>query len=462
MRKTKIIATLGPASSEYGQILSLISAGVNVFRLNFSHGDYASFKKLIDNIKKARTKSGRAVAILQDLQGPKIRVCNFEGTVNVKRGDILKVKSHDSNVQSEDKEIAIDFPGLYKYVKPGQKILINDGLVQLRVNRVKGTDILCAVTAGGEITRRKGVNLPGVVLPVSAMTKKDRENLKFGLSQGVDIVSLSFVRSAQDIIELKKAIKGRHRPLIIAKMEKPEALKYTSKILDECDGIMVARGDMAVEAGYRRIPEIQKKLITAANEKGKICIVATQMLESMIENPYPGRAEITDIYNAVLDGADVLMLSGETSVGKYPAKTVRVMADIIRKAETDISRHEKEPCRISTGMDHENAVSLAAASIPAILPGSILAVKTDAVCDIAFMSDYRPANGIMAMTEDKTIYNKLAIYNSVEAVYMKKVTEESVVKYLSSGNVNLKTVVFADLHPCRGVTGRITILRARA
>jgi pyruvate kinase len=276
VRKTKIIATLGPATDSYGKIISLIKAGVNIFRLNFSHGDMPYFSKLISSIKKARSRLDSPLAIMQDLQGPKIRVAGLKAAINVKRGDILEIRSSKSAARNQS--IQIDFRNLYKYVKPGRKILINDGMVQLRVDDIKNRSILCKVTAGGEIAPRKGVNLPGIKLPVASLTLNDRKNLKFGLKNGVDIVCLSFVRDAKDMEVLNSLIKTKNRPLVIAKIEKPEALKEINSILDVSDGVMVARGDLAVEAGYRAVPAAQKKIIAQANAKGKLVIVATQML----------------------------------------------------------------------------------------------------------------------------------------------------------------------------------------
>ncbi|MCX8093159.1 MAG: pyruvate kinase, partial [Candidatus Goldbacteria bacterium] len=271
IRKTKIIATIGPATSSYTSIYKLIKSGVDIFRLNFSHGDHAFFLNVILNIKKAREKLKRPIAIMQDLQGPKIRIGNLPHEFDVKRGDEIIIKNTKENLK--DREIYIDINGLYKYIKKGQKILINDGIVELKVKDIKHKDIICVVINGGEIKSRKGVNLPNVKLPIPALTKKDMKDLKFGLKMGVDVICLSFVRDAYDLIKLKRYINTPY-PLIIAKIEKPEALKQIDKILNFCDGIMVARGDLAVEAGFSKIPFAQKTLITKANEKGKIVIVA--------------------------------------------------------------------------------------------------------------------------------------------------------------------------------------------
>jgi pyruvate kinase len=479
MKKTKIIATLGPAAKDYGRLRELISSGVNVFRLNFSHGEYDFFKRTINDIKKARQAEGQAVSILQDLQGPKIRVMSMKESVNVKRGDVLvirEVKSlgpdgpaasplikGKSGAEGSLKSISIDFKELYKYVLPGDRILINDGMVQLKVNKIKGMDIVCAVINGGEIAERKGVNLPGVKLPLSSMTKKDVENLRFGLKNNIDIVCLSFVRTAQDIICLKKIIASQKkcRPLVIAKIEKPEAVKNIEAILKESDGIMVARGDLAVEAGFKRIPGMQKELIKKANATGKIVIVATQMLESMTNNPYPERAEITDVYNAVLDGADALMLSGETSIGKYPVKTARTMADIIRKAESESTADEFSTAGkyIKTGSIYENVISYAGTAAQKMLPDAEIAVRVDSIDDVQFISDYRPKKPVIAAVSDEELYNKMAIFHGIYPVYMKDMTEIKIAGMVKKHLKNTGNIIYIDFDGQKNSGGRLSIIK---
>ncbi len=459
MKKTKITATLGPATKDYGKIRELISAGVNVFRMNFSHGDYGFFSALLSNIKRARLAEGQPVAILQDLQGPKIRVKQMSASVIVKRGEALIIEG--SSKETRDKSISIDFKGLYKYVKTGSRILINDGMVSLRVEKIKSGDIYCTVINGGEIAGRKGVNLPGVKLPLSSMTKKDKENLKFGLKKGVEIVSLSFVRTADDVIALKKEIakQKKCRPIIIAKIEKPEAVKNIKAILHEADGIMVARGDLAVEAGYKKIPGIQKKIVTLANEEGKIVIVATQMLESMTNNPYPERAEITDVYNAVLDGADALMLSGETSVGKYPVKTVRVMSDIIKKAEAESLKTCREKTAIKTENNYENTLSYAAAAAQEMLPGSEVAVNANTIEDVSYISDYRPKKSVICVTRDKDLYNKMAVYHSIQPVLVKGNNPEKSAAEIARKIRNVKNLIYVEYGGSKKRNGSMTLLK---
>lgn len=461
MKKTKIIATLGPAADDYKKITELIKAGINVFRLNFSHGDRVFFDKAIKNIKKARKKSSEAVAILQDLQGPKIRTVKMEKPLTVKKGEAVTICNGECLTDETNKVIAIDIKNLYKYIAGGQKIMINDGLVELKVRKILGTKIICSVTSGGEIAGRKGVNLPGAKLPLSSMTKSDRENLKYGLKNNVDIVCLSFVRSALDIKALKNIIskQKKRRPLIIAKIEKPEAVKNIVSILEECDGIMIARGDLAVEAGFMNVPEMQKSMIKKANDSGKLVIVATQMLESMTVNPYPERAEVTDVYNAVLDGADTLMLSGETAVGKYPVKTALTMADIIKKAEADMIKTGKANFSVIKSSDNgENALSYAAAFMPGVLKNCEIAIKAGGLQDIAYISDYRPDRCVFAVTQDKRLFFQMAIYHGIYPVFIKAPDLQKTADYLKKRVKNLEKIVLVDYHPARNIQGRITLM----
>jgi pyruvate kinase len=394
---------------------------------------------------------------MQDLQGPKIRVDGLKAAFTVKRGDRLLIQNQKSKFQNMS--ISIDFRNLYKYVSPGQRILINDGMVQLRVVKIKSKDIICNVTAGGEIAPRKGVNIPGIKLPVPSLTAKDRKNLKFGLKNKVDIVCLSFVRDASDIKALNALLKGQNnRPLVVAKIEKPEALRQINSILDASDGVMVARGDLAVEAGYRIIPEAQKDIISRANEKGKLVIVATQMLESMIENPFPERAEITDVYNAVLDGADALMLSGETSVGKYPEKTVRVMSGIIKEAEKKPVRTRGTAVLIRGGDDYENVFSYAAAKAAEELENAVIAAHVMETADIQRISDYRPSNPVIALARDEGMLRKLSAFSGVYPLMAKEKVERTV-KKIKELFPDISNVVYVDFHGHNRSKGEIRIFR---
>ncbi len=446
MRKAKIVATLGPATASGVMIEKLLRTGVNVFRLNFSHGDHKFHGSLIKKIRLAVKKTGIPAAILQDLQGPKIRVCRLKEPVEVKKGQEIIITGPNNPVAGV-LSFGIDVEGLYRHVKKGSRIQINDGMVNLLVRRVdsEAGHIICSAANSGLIEPRKGVNLPGIKLPIDSFTKKDLKDLKFGLKNKADLVALSFVRCAEDMIKLKRKITGPYKPLLIAKIEKPEALPRISKILDACDGIMVARGDLAVEAGYKAVPMAQKKMTALANKKGKISIVATQMLESMIKNPFPQRAEITDIYNAVLDGADCLMLSGETSIGKYPVKAVTVMKEIIKQAEK-----EKAPA----GMPHfiksphetESVLSYAAAAAAEALKDDAIAVTAYEEKDIAYISDYRPSAVIIALVCDPQKAARFSIYNGVYPVCINnKMNKAAAEKAVTAKFKKIKKIIFIDL-----------------
>ncbi len=335
LKKTKIIATIGPSSSSSSVIFELISSGVDVFRLNFSHGTHQILLQAIKDIRQQQTSLNKEIGILADLQGPKIRTGRTidDKPVTIQKG--AKVKLTSEKIISSADTISIDYPGLAKEVEPGQLIMINDGAIRLKVDRISNLgELFCTVISGGTYSSRKGVNLPDVDLAIPSLTEKDRADLDFILQQDVQFIALSFVRKAADLEELKSIVAAKKKNIkIIAKIEKPEAARQADEILAACDGIMVARGDLGVETDPSIVPILQKKLIESADKAGKIVIVATQMLESMINNPVPTRAEASDVANAILDRTDAIMLSGETAVGSYPVKAVEMMVEIAKKAE---------------------------------------------------------------------------------------------------------------------------------
>ena len=335
MRRTKIVATIGPASSTEAVLERLISAGATVFRLNFSHGSHEDHSRSVTLIRSIAKRRGEAVAILQDLSGPKIRTTKValpEGIV-LETGRTLVI-TNDETVVGTPERIGTTYEPLPRDAKAGDTILLDDGNMELRVLGTTARGVNCEIIHGGVLKSNKGMNLPGVSLSIPALTEKDRTDLAFGLSLGVDFVALSFVRRAEDLRETKELIRslGGDTPLI-AKIEKREAIDNLASILEEADGVMVARGDLGVELSTEEVPTLQKRIIALANAAGKPVITATQMLESMIENPVPTRAEVTDIFNAVVEQVDCVMLSGETSVGKYPDKCVEVLDRVISRIE---------------------------------------------------------------------------------------------------------------------------------
>jgi len=347
-KKTKVVATVGPASSSPEKIAALLSSGVDVFRLNFSHGSHETHERAIRTIREECAKLGIHRAILADLQGPKIRTGKTakDRLVRLSTGSRVTVSPVDS--PCTESLISTDYPKLNRLVKPGQLIMINDGAIRLRVEKVEASgELRCDVVSGGTYSSHKGVNLPDVDLGIPSMTEKDRDDLNFVLEQDVQYVAMSFVKTRADLVTLNDAIQTkRHDIKTIAKIEKPEAARAIDEILHECDGIMVARGDLGVEASPWEVPILQKDLIEHANRAGKLVIVATQMLESMIQNPIPTRAESSDVANAIFDGADAIMLSGETAVGSFPAEAADMMRRIVEKAEG--SRYsERDPVDLS-------------------------------------------------------------------------------------------------------------------
>ena len=333
MRRAKIVCTLGPATDTKERIVELVEAGMNVARINASHGTHEEHEKRVDWVREAAEETGQAVAVLVDLQGPKIRLGTFEsGPVLLEQGDIFTITTED--VPGDKELVSTTFKGLPGDCNPGDLILIDDGKVQVRVKEVNGPEVVTEVLIGGTVSNNKGVNLPGVAVSVPALSEKDKEDLEWALNYGADICALSFVRSADDVKDVHEIMDMvGHRIPVIAKIEKPQGVTVLDEIVRAFDGIMVARGDLGVELPLQQVPIVQKRAINIARRNAKPVIVATQVLESMITSPTPTRAETSDCANAILDGADAVMLSGETSIGKYPVICVQTMASIIQFTE---------------------------------------------------------------------------------------------------------------------------------
>jgi pyruvate kinase len=333
--KTKIVCTIGPASESLEMMCRLMEAGMNIARLNFSHGDFSAHKKVIGNLRDASAKTGRHLAIMADLSGPKMRIGKIDPEpVDLKQGDSFILTTDD--IIGNNTRVSVSFEGLPKAVKAGDTLYLNDGYIQLEVTKVHGNDVTCTVKVGGELRSRKGLNLPDIDLGISAFTRRDRECLKFALDNGVDAVSQSFVENASDIHEVRKAAQELgYQPFIIAKIERSNALVNIDAIIEAADGIMIARGDLGVEVPIERIAVVQKDLMRRANMRAKPVITATQMLESMITNKRPTRAEATDVSNAVINGTDCVMLSGESAMGDYPVESVTMLAKIATAVEPE-------------------------------------------------------------------------------------------------------------------------------
>ncbi|MBI4686032.1 MAG: pyruvate kinase [Nitrospirae bacterium] len=417
IRKAKIVCTIGPASGNREMLRSLIKNGMDVARLNFSYGDHKFHRNIVRLIRRESEKNKKPVAILQDLQGIKIRVGTLaSGAVELKKG--TEIFLHEGAETGNSRHIFVSYPALRKDTKIGDRILFDDGLIQTRVIGKSRDSVRIRITEGGILRDKKGVNLPDMKTTLPAFTEKDRNDLKLGLEMGVDYVALSFVRSAKDIRLVKDWIMKRHKIMpLIAKIEKPEALDDIDNILDEVEGIMIARGDLGVETSPEKVPVIQKILINKANEKGKLVITATQMLESMTEHMRPTRAEAADVANAVIDGTDALMLSAETATGKYPLDAVEMMNKIIRYTESEFKiqspsatrRSEKPELRMN-GMNFSAAVAEAACTAAEDIKAKAIVAFTQTGFTARLVSKFRPNVPIIAFTPYLDIKHRMSLY----------------------------------------------------
>ncbi|MCO6748240.1 pyruvate kinase [Streptomyces sp. IpFD-1.1] len=416
MRRSKIVCTLGPAVDSYEQLKALIEAGMNVARFNMSHGSHAEHEDRYRRVRQASADTGRAVGVLADLQGPKIRLETFaEGPVELVRGDEFTITTED--VAGDKSVCGTTYKGLPGDVAKGDPILINDGNVELKVTEVEGSRVRTIVIEGGVISDHKGINLPGAAVNVPALSEKDIEDLRFALRMGCDLVALSFVRDAEDVKDVHKVMdeEGRRVP-VIAKVEKPQAVANMEAVVLAFDGVMVARGDLAVEYPLEKVPMVQKRLVSLCRRNAKPVIVATQMMESMITNSRPTRAEASDVANAILDGADAVMLSAESSVGAYPIETVKTMSKIVVAAEQELLSRGLQPLvpgkkpRTQGG-----AVARAAAEIADFLGARALVAYTKSGDTARRLSRYRAAQPILAFTTDEATRNQLTLSWGVES-----------------------------------------------
>ncbi len=413
MRRTKIIATLGPASREPMVMEKLIDAGMDVARVNYSHGTQSDHAALIADLRIVAQKKGSPLAILQDLQGPKIRTGPLPNNdaVELKAGQELVIST--TECMGDAHRVSTTYAALADDVHPGDRVLISDGLMEVRVTRVTGREVVTEVVHGGMLRAHQGINLPGVALSAPALTEKDRRDLAFGLALDVDLVTLSFVRHAADIHEIKAVIAaaGKNTP-VVAKIERAEALEELPEILAAADAVMVARGDLGVELPPEQVPILQKQVIEAANEAGRPVITATQMLESMINNPRPTRAEASDVANAIIDGSDAIMLSGESAVGKYPVEAVAMMARIAAVAEAserhgDLVAARRWPMQMPQSAPQ--AIAAAVSTIVKQLPIAAICVFTLSGNTARLISQQRPKAPIYAFTSDQHTLRRMSL-----------------------------------------------------
>lgn len=404
MRKVKIVATLGPASADERVLAEMIEAGLDVVRLNFSHGSHADHQASFELVRRV-SRGKKPVAVLADLCGPKIRIGKFEaGKVELGAGQMFTLTTED--VPGNERRVSTNYRLLPQDVHVGDRILLDDGMLELRAEEVRPPEVRCRVVVGGALSDHKGMNIPGSGLSTPALTEKDRTDLEFARGLGVDFFALSFVRRPDDVREAK-ALAGDIP--VIAKIEKPEAVEKIAEIVQVADGLMVARGDLGVEAGPEKVPLLQKRLIRDAAIRGLPVITATQMLQSMIDNPRPTRAEVSDVANAVLDGTDAVMLSGETAVGRYPVEAVRTMARVVEEVEhSDIFRRRPEPLRVD---EHtfSNAIARAAVKAAEDLSLKALAVYTETGHSAALVSACRPECSLVAFSRHDTVLRRLQL-----------------------------------------------------
>ena len=422
-RRAKIICTIGPACSTEAVMRDLLRLGMDIARLNFSHGTHEDHARHIQRLRRAAEREGRTVCILQDLQGPKIRTGPLEGhePVMLKTGSVVTITPQ--NITGTATRICTTFPDLARELSPGARILLSDGLIELRVRAVqgkdRGKDVLCDVINGGLLGEHKGINLPGIALSIPALTEKDRKDLEFGLTHGVDAVALSFVRTAADVTTVKQIIAAHNSDLpVIAKLEKPQAIDHLEEILEAADGVMVARGDLGVEMAPEKVPVIQKHVIRRASVWRKPVITATQMLESMIENPRPTRAEASDVANAIFDGTDAVMLSAETASGQYPCESVSIMSRIAIEAERNMDDFVqfRRRRREHHGLTIAETICESIAHAAEDLPMGAIAVFTETGNTVRMISKFRPPVAIYAYTHSAPVVNRMNLYWGVHPV----------------------------------------------
>jgi pyruvate kinase len=435
MRKAKIVCTIGPASDSPALLDQLMESGMDAARLNFSHGTHESHARAVKAIRETAGRRRMAVAIIQDLQGPRIRVGDVDqGGLDLVAGQTVRLVTTllrsggqlgaQSLAPSGMREIPVTYQYLVRDVQPGARILIDDGLIELMVDRITGSAVECGVVTGGRLTSRKGMNLPDTRISAPTLTDKDRDDLRFGITQGVDYVALSFVRGPDDVVAAKKLVAdwGGDVP-IIAKIERPEAIECLDAILDQADGVMVARGDLGVEMGPEAVPILQKRIIAEANRRRCLVITATQMLDSMTHRTRPTRAEASDVANAVFDGTDAVMLSAETAIGQHPAETVRVMDRIVRAAEEGPRSWYRRSTDAPQGGSFPEAICHSASSAASAIGASAIVVFSERGTTTRLLSKQRPDASIISLTPFEAIRQRMALYWGVIPHTMRQIAQ---------------------------------------
>jgi len=467
-RRTKIVATLGPACSEKSQLEELLIAGVNVFRLNFSHGEHVQKAIWIAQIRELSTAHNKTVSILGDLQGPKIRTGMMRyGSQKLEVDQIVIITTAD--IEGADGLIPTSYQALPQDVIPGDQILLDDGQLELKVLKITSGEIQCVVKVGGVLKDRKGINLPGVQVSAPALTEKDFTDLGFAIEQDLDWIALSFVRTAAEVSHLKELLLAQNSAMkVIAKIEKPEAVENFHEILAVTDGVMVARGDLGVEVPSEHVPLIQKKIIRECNKQGKPVITATQMLESMIAHPRPTRAETSDVANAILDGTDAVMLSGETAAGLYPIEAVKVMDRIAQDVEKEPTLRAKLNVLGETTFcqqNHSDAIGQVACQVAENICAAAILAFTQTGSTAALIAKYRPSLPIIAVTPNQQVKRQLALYRGIDSllVDIQGNTEDQILSVaaavLECGRLNQGDVVVLTMGSPLSATGTTNLLK---
>ena len=422
MRRAKIIATIGPATQSQESLRQLMEAGLDVVRFNFSHGDHAFYAEAMVKIRQLSEELSRPIAIMQDLQGVKIRTGCLENSQPVELTTGQRLIITTKRLVGGRDRISTSYKALPQDVQPGDRILLSDGLIELLVSKTSKFEVDCEIVSGGILAENQGINLPGVSISAPPLTEKDIQDLNFGIQQGVDYIALSFVRRAEDLVKLKKKIaESKHDMPVIAKLETPMAIENLEAILEECDGVMVARGDLGVEVNPEKVPVIQKQAVKQANHKGKLVIIATQMLDSMIHNPRPTRAEASDVANAVFDGADALMLSGETAIGHFPVESVVMMSRIISQAESLGTDFQTTLPHEETGLSFPEAVCDAAYHASNSIQARAIAAFTQTGSTARLISKFRPSAEILGVTPHPHIVTRLPLLWGVRPLLMPEI-----------------------------------------
>lgn len=413
MKKTKIVCTMGPNANDEDVMRELVKNGMNIARFNFSHGDYEEHKYRMDMLKKIREEEHLPVAILLDTKGPEIRtgVLKDGKKVTLREGDEFILTSEE--IIGDQNRVSITYDGLAEDVMPGRKILIDDGLIELEVLNIQENDIVCKIINGGELGEKKGINVPNVPVRLPAITDKDREDIKFGISQGIDFIAASFVRNAECIIEIRSWLRECNAPYIpiIAKIENAEGIRNIDEIIRSADGIMVARGDMGVEIPAQEVPYIQKEIIKKCNDNFKPVITATQMLDSMIRNPRPTRAEVTDVANAVYDGTDAVMLSGETAQGKYPLESLKMMVQIVENTESHLDYEVLlKKAQLHRRQSISSAIGFSTVATADNLDAKCIVAPTMSGATAKVVSKFKPRADVIGVSPDEATLRRMQIY----------------------------------------------------